>query len=63
MAGFGDDDFFFETGHEIITRFPANDLMVAGRHYYTATGPMPTIRTHEPTMNNEVVELVASVRG
>lgn len=37
-----------ETGHEVITRFPANDLMVAGRHYYTATGPLPTIRTHEP---------------
>ena len=28
-----------ETGNEIITGFPANDLMVAGHHYYTATGP------------------------
>ncbi len=33
-----------ETGHEIITRFPANHLMVAGHHYYTATGPLETTR-------------------
>ena len=52
-----------ETGHEIITRFPANDLMVAGHHYYTATGPMSTTHTHEPVMNERVVELVASARG
>ena len=52
-----------ETGHEIITRFPANDLMVAGHHYYTATGPLPTTRTHEPVMSERVVELVKSARG
>src|SRR5512142_2444243 len=52
-----------ETGHEIITRFPANDLMVAGHHYYTATGPLPTTRTHEPQMNERVVEMVAAARG
>ncbi len=52
-----------ETGHEIITRFPANDLMVAGHHYYTATGPLATTRTHEPELNERVVEMVAAARG
>ena len=52
-----------ETGHEIITRFPANDLMVAGHHYYTATGPLATTRTHEPDPNAHVAEMVAAVRG
>jgi len=52
-----------ETGHEVITRFPANDLMVAGHHYYTATGPMPTTHTHEPEPNAHVKEMVAAARG
>jgi len=52
-----------ETGHEVITRFPANELMVAGHHYYTSTGPLPTTRTHEPEPNQQVVEMVAAVRG
>jgi hypothetical protein len=52
-----------ETGHEIITRFPANDLMVAGHHYYTSTGPLPTTRTHETEPNGHVAEMVAAVRG
>jgi Xaa-Pro aminopeptidase len=52
-----------ETGHEVITRFPANDLMVAGRHYFTSTGPLPETRTHEPEPNAQVAEMVAAVRG
>lgn len=52
-----------ETGHEVITRFPANDLMVAGHHYYTSAGPLPTTRTHEPDPNAHVAEMVAAVRG
>lgn len=52
-----------ETGHEIITRFPANDLMVAGHHYYTATGPLSTTRTHEPAPSEDVLEMVRAVRG
>jgi Xaa-Pro aminopeptidase len=50
-----------ETGHEIITRFPANELMVAGHHYYTATGPLPTTREHEPPPNGRVAEMVKAV--
>ena len=52
-----------ETGHEIITRFPANDLMVAGHHYYTATGPLPTTREHDAPPNDHVMEMVRAVRG
>jgi Xaa-Pro aminopeptidase len=52
-----------ETGHEVITRFPANELMVAGRHYYTSTGPLPSTRTHEPEPNEHVAGMVAAVRG
>ena len=29
------------TGCEVITRFPAEELMVAGHRYYTAHGPLP----------------------
>jgi Xaa-Pro aminopeptidase len=37
-----------EKGHEIITRFPADQLMVAAAHYFTATGPLPRVRELEP---------------
>ena len=36
-----------ETGHEVITRFPAEKLLVAGAHYFTVDGPLPTTREHE----------------
>lgn len=52
-----------ETGHEVITRFPANELMVAGRHYFTATGPLPGTRVHDPEPNEDVKKMVAAVRG
>jgi Xaa-Pro aminopeptidase len=41
-----------EKGHEIITRFPADQLMVAAAHYYTAAGPLPTVRELEPAAQN-----------
>ncbi len=50
-----------EKGHEIITRFPANELMVAGHHYYTATGPLSTTRTHDPEPSATVMNMVAAV--
>jgi Xaa-Pro aminopeptidase len=40
-----------EDGCEIITRFPAEELMVAGVHYYTATGPLPTCRETQSHLN------------
>lgn len=40
-----------KTGCEIITRFPAEELMVAGHRYYTATGPLPTTRETQSHLN------------
>jgi len=40
-----------KTGCEIITRFPAEALLVAGHRYYTATGPLPTTRECQSNLN------------
>jgi Xaa-Pro aminopeptidase len=47
-----------ETGHEVITRFPADQLLVAGAHYVTVDGPMPTEREHESPPSQRVREMV-----
>jgi Xaa-Pro aminopeptidase len=47
-----------ETGHEVITRFPAEELLVAGQRYYTVNGPLPTTRETETASNANVRELV-----
>ena len=53
-----------ETAHEIITRFPAEKLLVAGAHYVTVDGPLPTTRETEPLPSSGVKELIrASARG
>jgi len=49
-----------ETGHEVITRFPAEQLLVAGGQYYTVGGSLPTIREAEAAPNDDVVSLVAA---
>jgi Xaa-Pro aminopeptidase len=36
------------TGHEILTRFPAETLIVAGAPYWTGTGPLDGTRLLEP---------------
>jgi Xaa-Pro aminopeptidase len=46
-------------GCEVITRFPAEDLMVVGGHYYTTTGPMPLIRETQSHLNNPRVGIAA----
>jgi len=38
-------------GCEIITRFPAEELLIAGVHYYTATGPLASTRETESHKN------------
>lgn len=48
------------TGHEVITRFPAEKLLVAGAHYYTVGGPLPTIRETEAAPSHDVVNLLAA---
>src|SRR6516165_5393178 len=48
------------TGHEVITRFPAENLMVAGAHYLTVSGPLPTTRESEAGPGRSVRELIES---
>src|SRR6202021_2716499 len=45
------------TGHEVITRFPAEQLLVAGPHYYTGAGPLPTTRETEASPSERVIEV------
>jgi Xaa-Pro aminopeptidase len=39
-------------GCEVITRFPAEKLLVAGTQYFTAGGPLPTMREAQSNLNN-----------
>jgi Xaa-Pro aminopeptidase len=39
------------TGCEVITKFPAEELLVAGKRYYTAGGPMTTLRESQSNLN------------
>ncbi len=48
------------TGHEVITRFPAEQLLVCGRPYVTVNGPLPTTRELEPPPNREVLDMIAA---
>ena len=38
-------------GCEVITRFPAEELLVAGRRHYTVHGPLPTTRETQSHLN------------
>jgi Xaa-Pro aminopeptidase len=40
-------------GAEIITRFPAEELLVAGKRYYTAGGSLPTTRETQSNLNSD----------
>jgi len=48
------------TGHEVITRFPAEQLLVAGAPFVTVGGTLPTVRETEAPPNPEVVEMIAA---
>ncbi|MCU1506138.1 MAG: peptidase [Microbacteriaceae bacterium] len=39
-------------GCEVITRFPAEDLLVAGQRYYSVGGPLPAVRESQSHLNN-----------
>ncbi|MBI4522218.1 MAG: aminopeptidase P family protein [Deltaproteobacteria bacterium] len=41
-----------KTGCEVITRFPAEKLLVAGTQYFTVAGPLPTTREAQSNLNN-----------
>jgi Xaa-Pro aminopeptidase len=44
-----------ESGCEVITKFPAEDLLVAGQRYYTTGGPLPTTRDSQSHINTRAV--------
>lgn len=48
------------TGHEVITRFPAEQLLIAGAPFVTVSGTLPTLREPEPGPNREVKEMIAA---
>ncbi len=39
-------------GAEVITKFPAEELLVAGKRYYTTGGALPTMRDSQSHLNN-----------
>jgi Xaa-Pro aminopeptidase len=48
------------TGHEVITRFPADQLLVAGAHYHTVNGPLPTVRETENETGRQVRDTIVA---
>lgn len=48
------------SGCEVITRFPAEELLVGGQRYYTVSGPLPT--TRETQSNRTMHTLTARPR-
>jgi len=38
-------------GCEVVTKFPAEDLLIAGRRLYTVNGPLPDIRSAQSHLN------------
>jgi hypothetical protein len=41
-------------GCEVITRFPAEDLVIAGKPYYTVGGTLPLERDRQSNLNTEI---------
>ena len=41
------------TGAEVITKFPAEELLVAGKRYYTTGGYLPTLRDSQSHLNTD----------
>ena len=39
------------TGCEVITKFPAEDLLIAGQRFYNINGPLPTLRSAQSHLN------------
>jgi Xaa-Pro aminopeptidase len=52
-------------GCEVITRFPAEKLLIAGPRYYTATGPLETTREAQSNLNRDgrIDSVIASARA
>jgi Xaa-Pro aminopeptidase len=39
------------TGCELVTKFPAEDLLVAGQRYFSVGGQLPTLRSSQSHLN------------
>ncbi|MCH8351589.1 MAG: aminopeptidase P family protein [Chloroflexi bacterium] len=50
-------------GPEVITRFPAEELVVAGLRYHTATGPLPSTRDSQSHKNRDGSGVPAGIAG
>jgi hypothetical protein len=50
-------------GCEVITRFPAEELLIAGAHYYTSAGKLPAIRETQSHLNAASKAQVATGAG
>jgi Xaa-Pro aminopeptidase len=51
-------------GCEVITRFPAEELLVAGSRHYTVRGPLPTTRETESHLNrSDDSDLALEIQG
>jgi len=50
-----------KNGCEIITRFPAEQLLVAGTRYHTATGPLPATREVQSNLNRQAAGTLNAV--
>ena len=50
-------------GPKVITRFPAEVLVVAGRRYHSATGPLPATREAESHLNRDSQGIPAGIAG
>jgi len=47
-----------ETGAEVITRFPAEELLVVGKKYFTVNGPLTTIREDSPEPSPRIQQMI-----
>jgi hypothetical protein len=50
-------------GVEVITRFPAEEFIVAGLRYFTASGPLPTEREAQSHLNPPSSGIPAGIAG
>lgn len=46
-------------GAQVITKFPAEELLVAGRRYFTTGGALPTVRDSQSHLNNRTTSVEA----
>ena len=51
LVGAGHEVVVTADGCEVITKFPAEDLLVAGQRYWTVDGPLATVRDAQSHLN------------